>query len=332
MAEADRSGPTVAVIGLGSMGMRHAANAQELGARVVGVEPDPSRRDQAVATLPQLRFVKDVVDAAAVADAAVIASPSSRHADDLRVCLSAGCHVLVEKPLADRTDEMRALMQQARKSNRIVAVAQNLRFHPAVMAARSILDAGEFGPVLSAVSIGASYLPEWRPNQDYRTNYAADPKSGGVMFDWIHEVDLLAHLLGPFRVQGAAAAGQRVLEMESEEEAGLLLRHTQGCLSMVLLSYTTRPPLRKTTLFGPNGRLEIDIPARTLLQLDAHGNPVREEAFGGQHTDDYKSELQDFLSAIRTGGPPRCSGEEALEILQGVLDARRIAGLPQHGS
>src|SRR3546814_2198440 len=56
----------------------------------------------------------------------------------------------------------------------IVAVAQNLRFHPAVVEANALLKSGAFGPVSAAIAVGASYLPDWRPGSDYRKNYAAD--------------------------------------------------------------------------------------------------------------------------------------------------------------
>lgn len=330
MPDASAAGMRIAVIGLGSMGLRHAANARALGADIVGVDPSPARRRAAADAVPGIGFADTPGAAFAETDAAVIASPSGQHAEHLTLCIGAGCHALVEKPVADGIAGLDEALRDAEQAGLTVAVAQNLRFHPAVAAARDRIGTGALGRVLSAVSIGASYLPDWRPGQDYRRNYAADPVCGGVIFDWVHEIDMLAHLLGAFAVEGAAAAGQRVLDMPSEEEAGLLLRHEGGCLSTLLLSYATRPALRRTMLLGPEGRLEIDIPGRRLTRLGADGSVVEDTGFGGRHEDDYRAELEDFLAAVSGGTPPRCSGREALDILSGVVEARRIAGLPGH--
>ncbi|MEZ5670390.1 MAG: Gfo/Idh/MocA family oxidoreductase [Alphaproteobacteria bacterium] len=321
----------IAVLGLGSIGARHLANAVALGHRAVGFDPVAAQAEavcrQAGATPAGSR-----ADALAQCDAVVVASPSAAHLADLAAAVDAGRHALVEKPFAHTAEGLGAILDRAEAAGATVAVAQNLRHHPAVERARALVERTAYGPVLAAVAVGASYLPDWRPGQDYRQGYAADPQTGGAIFDWVHEIDLLAHLLGPFAVAGATAQAGRCLDMAAEENAGLLLRHDGGALSTVLLSYATRPPLRRTTLLGPGGRIEIDIPGRRLTILDAAGEPVEDSAFGGAHADDYRAELADFVAAAAAGRPPRCPAREALAILGGVLAARRLAGLPQAGA
>lgn len=317
----------VAVLGLGSMGCRHLENALALGLEIVGFDQDRERGAEVAATFG-VHAASSRAEALESADAVIIASPSAAHIDDLGAALDAGCHVLAEKPFADRTDGLGTLLTRAELAGLNVAVGQNLRFHPAVARAHTRLAEGKIGPVLSAVSVGASYLPDWRPGQDYRKNYAADPRAGGVIFDWVHEIDMLAHLLGRAVVEGAAATSGQHLDIPSDEQAGLVLRHTGGALSTVLLSYVVRPAVRRTMLLGPDGGMEIDIAARRLTISDAGGRVIEEEKFGGRHADDYRVELADFIAAAESGRAPRCPGWEALEILTTVADARRLAGLP----
>lgn len=320
----------VAVLGLGSMGARHLTNAQALDCTAVGFDPNG---EQAAAVCGRIgaKCAGSRAEALGMCDVVVVASPSGSHRDDLAAAVNAGRHVLVEKPFAHRVDGLGSILDRAAAAGLIVAVAQNLRHHPAVERARAILADGAVGPVLSAVAIGAGYLPDWRPGQDYRQGYAADPESGGVIFDWVHEIDMLAHLLGPFTAVGAAASAGAWLDIPADEQAALVLRHQAGALSTVLLSYTTRPPLRRTTLLGPGGRMEIDIPGRR-LSVAGLGRPEEiVEAFGGEHDDDYRTELTDFLAAVADKRPPRCPGREALTVLEGIVGARRLAGLPQAG-
>lgn len=149
-----------------------------------------------------------------------------------------------------------------------------------------------------------------------------------MVFDWVHEIDMLAFLLGPPRAAGAVAANSGVLGLASEESAGLLMRHPGGAISTIALSYLGRPSRRACEVLGDAGRLEIDIPARRLSRWDASGALVDRIDHGGVHADDYARELQDFLAATMGTSVPACPAEEGLAVLREVLALRAAAGLP----
>lgn len=325
----------IGIIGLGSMGLKHVRHALADGHEVIGFDPDPSAR--AALAAAGGAAVDSIERLLAAAEAVIIASPPRFHLQQCAAAIAAGRHVLVEKPLADRIGDLPAVVGNARVAGLVFAVAQNLRYHPAVRAARAEIEQGRIGRPLNACAIGMSPLVDWRPGSDHRSNYAADPRSGGVIFDWVHEIDLLAFLLGPFQATGASAANSGALGIAAEETAALMLRHEAGTLSMIMLSYLGRPARRITEIHGDAGRLEIDIPARRLRVWDADGQLIRETAFGGQHGDDYVAELRAFVRAVSGSEPPGCSAEEAGTILTQVLRLRELAGLPaaadigQHG-
>lgn len=316
----------IAILGLGSMGRRHAVNAMALGHEARGFDPDPGAR-AAVAGLGAVAFASEE-EALDRCDAVVVASPPAMHLRQAADALAAGCHVLVEKPLADRVGQLPELCASARARRLVFAVAQNLRYHPAVVAARGLLARGAIGRPVLAAAIGASPLVDWRPGRDHRAGYAADPASGGVVFDWVHEIDMLAFLLGPPRAAGAVAANSGTLGLASEESAGLLLRHPGGALSTVALSYLGRPARRVCEILGDTGRLELDIPARSLSRWDATGALAQRVEYGGVHADDYALELEDFLAATTGAAIPACPAEEGLAVLREVLALRASAGLP----
>ena len=149
---------TVAVIGLGSIGLRHARNALTLGETVAGYDPEPARGELLAALGGR---VADTRTTALVgAKAAVIASPNACHRDDLAAAIEAGCCVLVEKPMTHTADGVEALLGRADERGLSVCVAHNLRLHPVVKAARTILARGELGEVLWCRMLAASYLPD----------------------------------------------------------------------------------------------------------------------------------------------------------------------------
>jgi predicted dehydrogenase len=317
---------TLAILGLGSIGLRHAGNALALGEKVTGFDPDPVRRELLVEKGGQP--VESRAAALEGARAAVVASPNAHHLDDIRAALTADCHVMVEKPLAHSTEGVQGLLDMAKASNRAVFAAHNLRFHPAVMAAKAILDSGALGTPLWARALAASYLPDWRPQQDYRKGFAADARTGGAVFDFIHEFDLLAFLLGPYTAEAAVARCTGILDMAAEDCADALLRHDTGVVSTLHIDYVTRPPIRVTEVVGTEGMVRIDIQTRRLVHFAVGGEVLADDSFGGEHGDDYVSEMQAFLACTQSGALPRCSGEEALSVLTQVIRVRRLAGLP----
>ena len=315
----------IAVIGLGSIGMRHVDSLRRLGCSVVGFDPDAARIPELESKGGESAPSRDV--ALIAADGAIIASPTGEHLDDFATALEAGCDVLVEKPIAHVVEGVSDILRSADSAGRIVAVGYNLRFHPAACASRDALKNGRIGTVLWARFIGASYLPHWRPNQDYRNGYAADRVSGGALFDWSHELDLATSLLGSAKV--AAAVGRRTgeLEIAAEDCADVVLRHRGGVLSTLHLDYVTRPAQRRFEICGTDGFMMVDLLCRRMRIVDTQGAIVDEQIYAGSFDDDYVSEAESFLQSIRTRHAARCSGWDGLTALEHALTARSLLGL-----
>jgi predicted dehydrogenase len=313
----------IAVIGLGSIGLRHARNFLAAGVTVRGFDPDPARR----ALLSNNGGVACATREAALerANAVVIASPPKLHRGDMQSAVDAGCHVFIEKPLAPAADGMRALLDAAHKKNLLVFAGLNLRLHPAVQAARSRISGGVIGRPRWARLIMASYLPDWRPQQDYRRGYAADPASGGIVLDLIHEVDLARYLLGPLTLAGAFASHTGTIELSTADMADILLRDGNGAHVNIHLDYVTRPRRRRTEIAGDNGLIEIDLDARRMTRLDLDGNCAETQSFNGSYSDDYVAESKLFLDCIAGRARPLCDGYEAIDVLELAIAARNAA-------
>ncbi|MGE4278617.1 MAG: Gfo/Idh/MocA family protein [Magnetospirillum sp.] len=315
----------IAVLGLGSIGLRHAGNLVALGHQVIGFDPSPDRR--ALLAEKGGAVTDDRAHAIAQSRAVVVASPSEHHLDDLQACLKAGRHVLVEKPLAHRTDGLAAMMAQAERAGLVVAVAMMLRLHPAVRRAAEILKAGQLGKPLWGRFLAALYLPEWRPGQDWTQGYANDPKTGGALFDYVHEIDLACHLLGPATVQSCVATNTGTIGLTAEDMADVVLDH-QGARSSLHVDYVTRPRHRYAEIAGTLGALRIDLDGRHLLWRDTSGDTIEDMAYPGSYADDYLAEMAAFVAAIDRSVPPPCSGAQALDVLETLISARTLAGLP----
>ncbi len=181
--------PEILVLGAGSIGSRHVTNLVGLGARVTCTDPD---LDRARSTDAQAAVPFDL-DRLAGYDGIVVASPTRLHLEQARAAVAAGAAVLVEKPLAERSDGVDALVAEA--GSRLM-VGYNLRLHRPIQELVASVESGQIGSPVSVRLWFGSWLPDWRPDVDYRTTYSARADlGGGVLNDAIHELDLAVWLL-----------------------------------------------------------------------------------------------------------------------------------------
>ena len=126
------------------------------------VEPDAASRDKARAILGEgVQCFADLDEAlkSTQAQAALIVTPSSTHADLSIRCLEAGLTVMVEKPLSTTVEEGRRVLEKARAVGKQVIVAENYRFWPSERTIQRLLQEGFIGAVDNAMMIDRRHQP-----------------------------------------------------------------------------------------------------------------------------------------------------------------------------
>lgn len=260
------------VIGFGSIGQRHARLLQAMQA------------DTAVVSGRDIDFpvaYRELDEALAQVKPAyiVIANKSSEHHGTLLRLIKAGWHgtVLVEKPLYH---EMKPLPDN--HGLRIV-VAYNLRFHPLLQKLRAEI---QHERLLSVTAYAGQYLPDWRPQRDYRLSYSSSrDEGGGVLRDLSHELDYLNWLCGGWRRLTALGGRFSSLEITSDDTCGILME-TVGCPLVTLqINYTDRPGRRELLAVTDRHTYKIDF-SQGLFTRDGTSEPVateRDETYVAQH-------------------------------------------------
>jgi predicted dehydrogenase len=103
------------------------------------------------------------------------------------------------------------------------------------------------------------WLPDWRPDTDHRLSYGASQgRGGGVIFDLIHEIDIVNWLGG--RIVEVVAMAQKVplLEIDTEAVAQIGLKLESGKLAQVHLDYVRPCYKRSLEVVGRKGILSWD--------------------------------------------------------------------------
>ena len=251
---------SVVVRGSGSIGQRHARVFRQVGADVA-LWPVRDRGPAGAGAVDEAtgaRLLDDTTGPGAVRGAAlvVVATDTSRHVADALEALDGGAEkVLLEKPVAPTAADTSALAEHLRHT--LVWVAAPLRAHEAFRHLRRLVS--HLDLPASAHVWSQSWLPDWRPDRDYRDSYSARADEGGVLRDLVHEIDYAGVLFGAPTLLGAAVETSGPLDIEADQAATLLWSTDRSFTVTARLDYTTRPTSRGVVVHSPGGRLEWDV-------------------------------------------------------------------------
>src|SRR5271156_245185 len=223
------------VVGIGDIVTRRVIPAilAEPRSRLYGlVTRDPAKATP-YATLKNLRSWTRLDEALSdpAVDAVYVATPVFLHAPQTIQSLSAGKHVLCEKPLAMNEDQARSMVQAAEETGRTFGVAYYRRMYPKVQRAKQLLAAGVIGQPVVAELTCHGWFDE---NESYR-NWLIDPAlaGGGPLFDIAsHRIDVLNFLFGePQRV--TAQLSNVVHHYSVEDNAAVMIEYAGGLRGVV---------------------------------------------------------------------------------------------------
>lgn len=289
--------PDAMVVGLGSIGQRHARVLQELGCRTFTV----SRRGGGDYTTIASAF------AHAHPDYAVIATETAAHAASLRELADAGFRgsVLVEKPIFARV-EPRIDYPFARLS-----VGYNLRFHPVMTA---LADRMQGRQAITVSAYVGQDIRDWRPGRDHRaTASATRDAGGGVLRDLSHELDYLLWLFGPWHRVAALGGASGTREIDVDDHISLLLEMDRSKAVQVHMDYLDRPGIRKIRINLEDETLEADL-------MGGHFSINRESSnYPNERDRSYKAM---HLAAIE-GRDPICTLPEGLAVMNLIEASER---------
>jgi predicted dehydrogenase len=316
------------VVGLGSIGRRHARNWAALGYGPLAI----CRQHHAEQPEPlgvQAALYRDLDQALTTyrPDIVLVTNPTSRHVATACAAVQAGAHVLVEKPLGCSTQHVAELLQAAHARRRQVMVGYNLRFHPGLARLRELIASNAIGRIISARAECGEYLPDWHPWEDYRQSYSARADlGGGAVLTFSHELDALCWLLGAPRRLTAMARHASSLEISTEDVAEIALEFESGAIGSVHVDYVRRAPRRSVELVGEHGvvRWEYERNRLELYTADTRQWRIEEGDPSFERNHMYMDELRHLVSCVRGArARPLIDGEQGAAVLAIALAALR---------
>ena len=315
----------VAIIGLGSIGRRHLRLISE-------VRPDIEIilvRSGYGEVCKEEKIASKVVFSISEAiefgiQAAIISSPATLHLQQSLELAKSGVHLLIEKPLSHTTDRLDVLLKVINDNNIVAMVGYVLRYDIGARKFKDWLSNKITGKILHARIECGSYLPDWRPDQDYRKTVSAlSELGGGVLLELSHEIDYLHWFFGkPIDIQ-AQIINTMVLDINVEDQADLLITSEQGYPISVQIDFNRRHVKRECTIITTEGELTWNAVKKKVTWRAINEKQLNYE-YDNERDDIYHMQLKKFIECIENGSNPIVTIEDGINVVR-MIDAARDA-------
>lgn len=290
------------MVGYGSIGQRHARLLKEMGCEVAVVT------HQTIPSPPYYPNLKQAI-ASWKPEYVVISNHTSEHKRTVEELIQYKFNgrLLVEKPLFDRSLDFPAHHFSH------LAVAYNLRCHPLIKTLKAKLK--NPAEIITASIYVGSFLPDWRPDRDYRQTCSAQKdKGGGVLRDLSHELDYAAHLFGPWQKLTASGGQFGRLEIDSDDTFSILMETDQVPLVTIHMNYLDRNHTRQIRIITDQESIHADLIKNT---LDINNTLT---TYDTQQDDTYRSQHDKMIQGNINN---LCSIQEAVETLTTIEAAEK---------
>lgn len=275
-------------------------------------------RPEQMTRYPELRQYTDMDDMLAKEqlDILDICLPTYLHADAAVKAMERGIHVLSEKPVSLKTEDVHRLYETAKRNNVRFMVAQVLRFWPEYVYLKEIYDSSRYGKLLSGRMARLGHMPGWSWD-----NWMKDEsRSGLVPFDLhIHDLDFMVYTFGkPKQVSSFRAR-------RPDQDVFTAVYQFDGFYVDSEATWYAAPyPFHATYRFQFEKALIVLDGALTVYEVD--GKTFTVGADGGETggielppTNAYANEIRYFADCVKAGRDADRVKEEELETVVKIL-------------
>jgi predicted dehydrogenase len=310
-----------AVIGVGAMGRNHARVYKEMLDVELAAVADldyamasEAARLHGAQVYTDYKAMLDEVQPAMVS----VAVPTHAHYRVALDALEAGCHVLVEKPIAATLEQGRRLIKRAAELARVLVVGHIERYNPAVIELKRRLDIGQLGRIFQ---IHARRLGPF-PTRVQDVGVVVDLAS--------HDLDIMRYLTGK-EVWRLYAETERRLHTIHEDLLSGLVRFKEGTVGVLDINWLTPTKVREITVTGQRGMFLANLITQdlyfyensqaddpdwnhlSLLRGVSEGQMIR---FQLRRREPLRAELDAFVAAVQGDPSAIVCGEDGLIVLE----------------
>lgn len=322
-----------AVVGAGRMGQVHARIvAESPRAHLVAIVDPNEALGRQVAQTWGVAWFSNVEDAIGTAEAFVVAVPDRLHVDVTTTLLKAGCHVLVEKPLADTLEGAKQIAAAADASTAHLVVGHVLRHDPRFQIAAAAVQNGSLGETVHLRS--SRIVPR-------SVGVANGGQSPIYMYQGIHDIDLVQWISGSRISEVCAVTTAKILPalgVAGEDVALILIRLANGAIGTIEISWalptTTASGLySEFDLYGTDGTINVSVADQGVQTTTGQGltflDTVLAPELGGRLTGVVPAQFDHFTQVIAGEVTQAITIDDAISavaVLDAIAESLRTGG------
>lgn len=308
----------IVVVGCGSIGRRHARLlARRSDVRVELCDPN---RDCLAAATADVGETTCYGDFAAMLttrpEMVVVATPHALHAEQTIAALRAGTHVLCEKPMSDSLADAQH-MAEAAAGGPVLDFGFTMHFHPALRRLKELITSGELGTVLHVHCRVGTYVTLVNSVTRHQANL-----EGALLFDYVHQPDLLYWMLGvaPRGAYTAAVFGGNLPLRSNPNVLSLTLDYDMPLLVTIHLNYVQMPQRHEYEVVGDRAWALLDVETNRLRIGRREQQAETVETLTVERDKLFEDEHQAFIDAVDGRREPESPASSAIVSMQ-ITDA-----------
>ena len=250
-------------------------------------------------------------------DAVILATPHSKHLEQIVQAVNNGKHVFCEKPITLTAADAKIAFDEAKKNNKILAVGFNRRFHPNFMKIIEMVKSNTLGKIVHIEgTINAPGLWMYKP-ESWRSSSAETP-AGGMTGMGIHVIDQMISANGD--ISSAYAQTAKVIKMgELDEVTSVLFKFTNGATGYLGTSIASSV-LYNFRVIAENGAIEITSRDLSVMKYTPREGDI--EITEVKDVDMCKNELEAFADAVNGHADYPVTAEQGIhgaEVFEAVI-------------
>jgi predicted dehydrogenase len=241
-----------AIIGLGWWGKELVRSVQGRSdlirvSRGVTLEPELAGDFAAEMKFALGTSYQDVLDDPAI-DAVILATPHTRHREQVEAAAARGKHVFCEKPFALTSADAQAAIAACRRAGVALGVGQNRRMWPSIVAIKELVASGRLGTVMFAEGNYSHDILANTPLDNWRSA-PEETRAGGMTGMGIHLIDAFSFLVGPME-KVCALSTPRTLPFASGDTTQALLSFRNGATGTIATTLKTPGFVWRLAVYG----------------------------------------------------------------------------------
>lgn len=289
------------LIGCGSFGKNHFRLLKELDPPFAGLFDPDRKRCESLCEEAGVPYFASPDELLKRCEAVIVAVPTVHHFDVAKQAMESGCHVLIEKPVADTVDQAETLVRTAAEMNRVLAVGHVERHNPVVSTVMGRVENPRYAVI------------------ERLSPFTARSLDIDVILDlMIHDLQIVLELAGEFPAD-IKALGIPVLSPKVDM-ATAHLTFSSGFAAHVTASRVSEVRVRKLRVFSQTAYHSVDYADKSLkgyrLRMEQGRPEIIEDTPAVPESEPLRNELEDFLTACREGRSALVDGEKAGQALK----------------